>query len=50
MERIKTSLSIDKQLWKSVKIDCAKKDLDISDWLENAIRKMLKDKHEDKNI
>jgi len=42
MAKKKTSLMIDEDLWQEVKIHCIKDKKDISDWLENLIRKNLK--------
>ena len=44
MAKKKTSLVIDENLWQDVKINCIKKKKDISDWLEEVIRKELKKK------
>lgn len=37
-----TSIKIDVDLWKDVKLHCVKNDMDISDYLEKLIRKDLK--------
>ena len=42
MVRQKTSLIIDENLWRDVKIHCIKEKKDISDWLEEIIKKELK--------
>lgn len=44
MERKTTSLKIEPQLWKDVKKHCIDKEMDISDYLEQLIRKDLKSK------
>ena len=44
MVKKKTSLVIDDKLWQDVKINCIKKKIDISDWLEKIIKKELKKK------
>lgn len=44
MARKTTSLKIEPELWKEVKIHCITKDIDISDWIENVIRKELKNR------
>ena len=44
MVKKKTSLVIDDKLWQAVKINCIKKKIDISDWLDKVIRKELKKK------
>lgn len=44
MVKKKTSLVIDDGLWQDVKIHCIKQKIDISDWLENVIKKELKKK------
>jgi len=42
MVRQTTSLKIDPDLWKEVKINCIKKDLDISEYIEGLVKKDLK--------
>lgn len=42
MVRKTTSLKIDEDLWKKVKIFCIKKGIEISEYLENLITKDLK--------
>ena len=42
MERKTTSIKIEPQLWKSVKKYCIDKEVDISEYLENLIKKDLK--------
>jgi hypothetical protein len=37
-----TSLKIDDQIWKEVKIHCIKEDCEISQWLEDLIKDKLK--------
>lgn len=54
MVRVKTSLAIDEKLWKQTKMECLNRDMDISEWLEETIRKRLarkglKDKNENKD-
>jgi len=44
MERKTTSLKIEPQLWKDVKKHCIDKEIDISDYLEQLIKKDLKNK------
>jgi len=44
MAKKKTSLVIEEDLWQEVKINCIKAKKDISDWLEEVIRKELKKK------
>lgn len=44
MVRKTTSLKIDEEVWKAVKIKCIKKDLEISKYLEKLIKKDLKKK------
>ena len=41
MVRKTTSLKIDEELWKEVKIECIKKDIEISEYLESLIKKDL---------
>lgn len=43
-KRKTTSIKIDEELWKYVKIHCVTEGIDISDYLENLIRKDLKKK------
>ena len=42
MLRKTTSIKIDPQLWKDVKKHCIDKDIDISEYIENLVRKDLK--------
>lgn len=44
MVRKKTSISFDEKLWKDVKIHCIKEDKEISEYLEELIKKDLKKK------
>lgn len=44
MSRKTTSLKIEEDLWKDVKIHCIKQGKDISDYLETLIKKDLKGK------
>ena len=44
MVRKTTSLKIDEEVWKAVKIKCIKEDLEISEYLERLIKKNLKEK------
>ena len=44
MVRKTTSLKIDEEVWKAVKIKCIKGDLEISEYLEKLIKKDLKGK------
>lgn len=44
MERKTTSIKIDSQLWKDVKKHCIDKEIDISDYIEQLIKKDLKGK------
>ena len=44
MVKKKTSLMIEESLWQDVKINCIKQKIDISDWLEDLIKKELKKK------
>ncbi|HLC87041.1 MAG TPA: hypothetical protein VJH65_02060 [Candidatus Nanoarchaeia archaeon] len=44
MERRTTSLKIDIELWKKVKVECIKKDINISVYIENLIKEDLKKK------
>lgn len=44
-KRKKTSLVIDEDLWQEVKIHCIKQKTDISDWIEDLIKKELKKKN-----
>ncbi len=41
MERKATSIKVDVELWKQVKIHCVTESIDISDYLEKLIRKDL---------
>ena len=43
-ERKTTSIKIDEELWKYVKIHCVTEGIDISDYLEELIKKNLKKK------
>jgi predicted HicB family RNase H-like nuclease len=43
-ERKTTSLKVNPELWEEVKIHCIRQKTDISDWLEEVIRKELKKK------
>lgn len=42
MVRKTTSIKVDDTLWKEVKIHCITKGIEISDYLENLIKKDLK--------
>ena len=42
MVRKTTSLKIEEKLWKEVKIECIKRDMEISEYLEKLIKKDLK--------
>lgn len=42
--RANTSVNIDQELWKEAKIEAIKKDITISEMLENAIREYIKKK------
>jgi len=42
MERKTTSIKIDPELWKKVKKHCIDKDLDISKYIEELIKKDIK--------
>lgn len=44
MSRKTTSLKIDEQLWKEVKIHCIKNDIEISEYIEGLAKKDLKKK------
>jgi hypothetical protein len=44
MVRKTTSLKIDEEFWKRVKIECIKKDIEISEYVEQLIKKDLKKK------
>ena len=44
MVRKTTSLKIDEEVWKDVKIKCIKENLEISEYLEKLIKKNLKKK------
>jgi hypothetical protein len=37
-----TSLKVDEDFWKKVKIHCIEKGIDISEYIENLVRKDLK--------
>lgn len=41
-ERKTTSLRVDPEIWKKVRVHCAENDLDISEYIENLIKKDLK--------
>lgn len=43
-KRVTTSIKFDPELWKDVKIHCIKQGIDISDYLEELVRKDLKKK------
>lgn len=45
MERKTTSFKIDPEVWKQVKIHCAKQEIDIADFLEEVINKELENKN-----
>lgn len=42
MVRKTTSIKMNPEIWKEVKKHCIDNDIDISDWLEELIRKELK--------
>ena len=42
MVRKTTSLRIDPDLWKKVKLHCVQNELDISEYIENLVKKDLK--------
>ena len=44
MERVTKSLKIDPELWKEVKIHSAKNDIEISKYIEEAVKEKLKKK------
>ena len=44
MARKTTSLKIDEELWKKVKIHCIQQDFEISEYIEELIKKGLKNK------
>ncbi|MCK5043749.1 hypothetical protein KAR52_01985 [Candidatus Pacearchaeota archaeon] len=44
MPRKTTSLKIDEYLWKKVKIKCITKGIEISEYIEELIKKSLKEK------
>jgi hypothetical protein len=44
VKRVTTSIKIDPNLWKDAKIEAIKHDLDLSDFVENALKKELKRK------
>ena len=44
MERKTTSIKMDPELWKEAKKRCIDEEIDISDYIENLIRKNLKEK------
>ena len=44
MAKKKTSVMIDEDVWQDVKIYCIKQKIDISDWLEEVIKKELNKK------
>lgn len=41
-EKRTTSLRVDPEIWKKVRVYCAENDLDISEYIENLIKKDLK--------
>lgn len=41
MSRKTTSLKIDEELWKEVKIECIKRDIEISEFIEGLFKKEL---------
>lgn len=41
MARKTTSLKIDEQIWKKAKMNCLEKDIDLSEYIENLIKKDL---------
>jgi len=43
-ERKTTSIKVSPNLWEEVKIYCIRQKIDISDWLEEIIKKELKKK------
>lgn len=49
MARKTTSIKIDEELWKELKVNCIKKDKDISDYLEEIIKKQLNKSSTGKN-
>ncbi len=44
MTKKTTSIKIEEDLWKEVKIYCIQKGIDVSDYLEDLIKKDLKNK------
>lgn len=44
MERKTTSFKIDPEVWKQVKIHCATQEIEICDFLEGVLKKVLKEK------
>ncbi len=44
MERKTTSIKIDPEVWKQVKIHCATQEIEICDFLEGVLKKVLKEK------
>jgi len=42
MERKTTSIKIDPEVWKQVKIHCATQEIEICDYLESLLKKDLK--------
>lgn len=44
MERKTTSIKIDPEVWKQVKIHCVTQEIEICDFLEGVLKKILKEK------
>jgi hypothetical protein len=44
MNRVTKSIKIDPELWREVKVHCAKEDTDISTYIEGLIKENLKKK------
>jgi len=42
MERKTTSIKVEPELWKRVKVYCVEHDMDVSDFLEKIIKEKLK--------
>lgn len=42
MEKVTKSLKFDKELWKEMKIHCTQKDISISEFVEDLVKKELK--------
>jgi post-segregation antitoxin (ccd killing protein) len=42
VKRVTTSIKIDPELWKDAKIEAIKHDMDLSDFVESALKKELK--------